>query len=964
MKKLLAKDPTRLGQPAGKTHPSPDPYPLEFADGTPTALREKLEALLGKDQVRARTIDLVRYASDASHYRLFPQVVVSPRTESDVIKLHRFCREEGHHLTFRAGGSSLNGQSLSDDILVDVRSHFRGMVVNPDTITVKPGETLINVLAVLNRKGRKIGPDPASSSIATIGGILSNNSGGMRCRVDMDSYHSIRQMRIILPSGTVVDTRDPNANERLRDQEPEIYNGLLALKSTIENDAELKAKIRRKFTIRNTNALRLDAFLDFDTPVDILMHLMIGAEGILGFIAEAEIATVAHPKMAAVTWVMMPKMDLAANYVDRLVKAGAESVELLASPAMREAVGSFPGAHEDWLNLPEEMAALLLEVAADDEESLQAKMQAARDALQDADLLQPLDFMREPTDIKNAWEIRAGLVPLAGAKRDQGCSLITEDVCYPPERIGEATKDLLALLDKYNYPLLVMGHATFGNLHFCMTPNFEVPEEVERYDHFLQEFAEMTLDKYEGSLKAEHGTGVNMAPFVQREWGETAFNLMWKIKELLDPHGILAPDIKLTRDQKLHIKNFKSHPKIEDIANPCVECGFCESVCPSRHLTTTPRQRIVIRREMARQPEDSPLLTNLLQQNAYDGINTCAVDSSCYIACPISIDTGKMVKLFRQMEQTRATEKVALTLAQHWDKVEVAGRAGLTATDAVTKVLGDGLGTRALGLLTDAVRQVIDPDLMYTAREGLPPAATWDPPRTTRKNAAAVYFPACINRMFGDDHGSIAHTLVNLSARAGQPLWIPEVDGLCCGTPFSSKGFKDAKEYMADKLREAILEWTDGGRLPVVCDAASCTHGIVENIPDVNLLDAVEWAHSLLPHLTVSHKLDNLVIHPTCSMQHLGIVEEFADVAQSIASHVEVPLGAHCCGTAGDRGLLHPELTEAATLDERAGIASFESEHGPADAYASANRTCEMGLNQHSGKDYQHIIYLLEKATR
>ena len=224
-----------------------------------------------------------------------------------------------------------------------------------------------------------------------------------------------------------------------------------------------------------------------------------------------------------------------------------------------------------------------------------------------------------------------------------------------------------------------------------------------------------------GNLKAEHGTGVNMAPFVQREWGEKAFAIMWEIKELMDPHGILAPDIKLTRDQKLHIKNFKSHPKIEDVANPCVECGFCESVCPSRHLTTTPRQRIVIRREMARQPEDSPLLTNLLQQNEYDGINTCAVDSSCYIACPISIDTGKMVKLFRQMEQTRATEKVALTLAQHWDKVEVAGRAGLTATDAVTKVLGDGLGTRALGLLTDAVRQVIDPDLMYTAREGLPP---------------------------------------------------------------------------------------------------------------------------------------------------------------------------------------------------------------------------------------------------
>lgn len=437
MDKLLTKNPARIARPGTQAkqvpgtvsegaEPFPDRFPDETAQGTPPDLAQELEALLGKEQVLTDVIDLVRYASDASHYRLRPQVVVCPRTIEDVAKLARYCNANGRHLTFRAGGSSLNGQALSDDILVDLRKHFRGMVLGDRQITVAPGEVLQNVLAVLGRRGEKIGPDPASASIATIGGILSNNSGGMRCRVDMDSYHSIIDLKMVLASGTVVDTADPAADAKLAEAEPQIAQGLMDIREEILQDQELVERIRQKFTIRNTNGLRLDAFLDGTTPVEILRHLLIGAEGILGMIAESTIRTLPKPKMAAVSWVLLPSLDLAAGYVDKLVRVGAESVELLVSPVLHEAVGNFPGADPAWTELPNEVAALLLEVAGQDEAELERKMAAAREALSTANLVAPLRFTRDLKQIDQAWEIRAGMVPLVGKLRPQGSSLITE----------------------------------------------------------------------------------------------------------------------------------------------------------------------------------------------------------------------------------------------------------------------------------------------------------------------------------------------------------------------------------------------------------------------------------------------------------------------------------------------------------------------------------------------------------
>ena len=509
----------------------------------------------------------------------------------------------------------------------------------------------------------------------------------------------------------------------------------------------------------------------------------------------------------------------------------------------------------------------------------------------------------------------------------------------PPARIAESARDIQALLGEHGFLTGVAGHTSAGNLHFMLTPDFSKPEDLGRYETFMGKLVELILDKYDGSLKAEHGTGVNMAPYVEREWGEKATGLMWRIKELADPDGVLAPGVMLNRDPGAHLQNLKSTPEIEEIANACVECGFCEPVCPSRNLTTTPRQRIVLRREMARQPEGSPVLTALNEEYEYDGLETCAADGTCVIACPVSIDTGKLVKQLRRDQHTERQEDRALKLAERWSTVERWSRRGLRFGGPIRGVI---------------------PRLP----KSLPRPAPAKLPRTSREGAAAVYMPACVNRIFGlprggDDVIPLPEALVAVSDRAGMPVWIPDdVAGNCCATPWDSKGYARGRESMAAKLADSLRRWSGEGKLPVVIDAASCTLGAEEIGSEVEVLDSVAWAERLLPVLEV-RKTGSATVHPPCASRHLGLDRRLASLAEALAEEVNVPVSATCCGMAGDRGILHPELTASATAAEAAEVAGRDF-----DAHLCGNRTCEIALEDATGEPYISPVQLLEQATR
>ncbi len=797
-----------IGRPAGPAQD--DAVEPARAEGAPAALKRDLIQLIGQDQVLHRISDLVRYASDASPYRYVPQVVVLPRTVDDVRAILAYCVRTGRHATFRAGGTSLNGQSQSDDILIDVRRHWAGMAAEDGgaRLRARPGTILGHANAILRPLGRRLGPDPASADVATIGGVIANNAGGMRCTLERNAYHTVSSLTLVLASGTVIDTAARGAEATFAKAEPELAKGLMQLREELLADDVLAQRVRHKYAIRNTNGYALSALLDGDTPLEIFRRLIVGSEGTLAFVAEAVIGTIPAPAVTTVSWIVLPSIGEAAALVPGLVGLGAEAVELMLAPALAAAAQTFPGTPQYWHSLDPAAAALLVEFGADRPAGLDAPVAKATALAAGANLVHPVEFTRDEDQIELYWRIRDGLLGIVGQRRPEGTALVIEDVCFPPDRVAEGAQDLQELLSKHSFLPNAAGHAAYGNLHFTLTPSLADEADRERYAAFMADLVALIIDKYDGSLKAEHGTGINMAPFVRHEWGDKATDMMWRIKKLADPHGVLAPNVILTRDDGINLKSFKSAPPIEDTATHCIECGFCEAVCPSRNVTATPRQRIVLRREMARQPEGSPLLARLQDEYEYDGIETCAVDGSCAIPCPVQINTGALEKTFRRAESTPRREKAALLIARRWATGERLARTAVGAADLIQRTLG----VRALTGLTAAARLVVSDDLVPSVPGPMPRAQLRKLPTTTREGAAAVYFPACVNRIFGRDpgqarHPSLPQTLVEVSARAGQPLWIPgDVAGKCCSTPWSSKGYIRGHKWMAATTCDALWE--------------------------------------------------------------------------------------------------------------------------------------------------------------
>ncbi|PVC90171.1 FAD-binding and (Fe-S)-binding domain-containing protein [Streptomyces sp. CS131] len=978
---LLEPDPEAL-RPGTAREPAPDRVTDRSAGGTPEPLRSELTALLGADKVLWKISDLVRYASDASPYRFLPRVVLVPEDLDDVSAILSYAHGKGRSVVFRAAGTSLNGQAQGEDILVDVRRHWTGVEVLDDGARARilPGTTVMRANATLARYDRLLGPDPASAIACTLGGVVANNASGMTAGTTRNSYRTLASLTFVLPSGTVVDTAHPAADEELAHAEPELCAGLLELKAEIEADAELTARIRAKYTIKNTNGYRLDAFLDGATPVQILRGLMVGSEGTFGFISEVVFDTLPLDRRVSSGLLFFPSLTAAAAAVPLLNEAGAIAVELMDGNTLRASV-NVPGVPADWAALPRETTALLVEFRAADEAGQAAFERAAGAVVAGLDLVRPAAsvtnaFTRDAGTIAGYWKARKAFVTAVGGSRPSGTTLITEDFAVPPARLADACAALLELQSRHGFDAAVAGHAAHGNLHFLLAFDAAKPGDVSRYDAFMQEFCALVVDRFDGSLKAEHATGRNIAPFLEREWGPRATELMWRTKQVIDPAGVLAPRIVLDRDPRAHLRGLKTIPKVEAVADPCIECGFCEPTCPSEDLTTTPRQRIVLRREMMRQIDGSPVESGLLDAYGYDAVDTCAGDSTCKLACPVGIDTGAMMKGFRHRRHTPREERIAALTAKNFRAVEVAARLAVAAADTV----GDRVGDAPLQAVTRLARKAVRPDLVPEWLPQIPGAAARKLPDTARVGASAVYYPACVNRIFaGPDDGdagpalSLAEAVVAVSGRAGKPVWIPEdVTGTCCATIWHSKGYDAGNRIMANRIVEAAWGWTAGGTLPLVVDASSCTLGIAEEVVpyltgdnralhrELTVVDSLVWAaQELLPHLTVFRTAGSAVLHPTCSMEHLGDVGQLRALAEACAQEVVVPDDAGCCAFAGDRGMLHKELTDSATAKEAAEVG-----RRPYDAYLSANRMCEIGMERATGHPYRSALIELEHATR
>jgi len=915
-----------------------------------TKLLNQLRASLPEHQIITDDLRRLAYGTDASFYRLIPEVIAVIENEEEIRAVLQTAQQFQRPITFRAAGTSLSGQAISDGILALIGEGFATCEINADASKVKVGPGIVG--GEVNRRlaphGKKIGPDPASISAAKIGGIAANNASGMCCGTAQNSYRTLAGLRVVLADGALLDTEDPVSVAAFKASHGALLGELERLGRETRANARLAERIRHKFKIKNTTGYSLNALVDYTDPIDILGHLMIGSEGTLGFMSRVTYHTVVEDPFKASALVFFPDIRSACEAVIRLKAQPVAAVELLDRPALHS-VENKPGLPAIMRELGEEAAALLIEVRAGSAAGIADKIAAVQAAVAGIATVEPLAFSTDPATCEMYWKVRKGTFPAVGAMRRTGTTVLIEDVAFPIAALADATLDLQALLRHHGYhEAIIFGHALEGNLHFVFTQDFGDRAEIDRYARFMDDVCHLVVDKYDGSLKAEHGTGRNMAPFVELEWGKEAADLMRRIKQLFDPTGLLNPGVIINDNANAHLENLKPMPAAEDIVDRCIECGFCEPLCPSHRLTLSPRQRIVSVRELARRAAAGEAAGAIGEDYPYMGLDTCAACGLCSTACPVGINTGDLTRRLRGQHLGATSRAINAWTGEHFGTFGSLGRAGLTVGHAVSGVLGDNFLGRISG---------------GTWKKNMPHAGKSPVARSTQGDPV-VYFPTCGGRIFGPSTSGeqqLGDVVIELLVRAGYAPILPEgFDQLCCGQMLASKGMAEEAEQMSQTLEAALLKASANGQYPIVMDASACSLRMQQHVDQrLKVYDFHEFAHdALLPRLFIHKQAGPVALHVNCSVRRSGADGKLRALLKACAEEVIEPAGVTCCGFAGDRGFVVPELNRHALRHIHADLPSNCT------CGVSTNRTCEIGLTAETGVTYRSVAYLLEACSR
>ena len=928
----------------------------------PASFLSSVAQLIPKKRRFDDSLSTLAFGTDASFYRLIPKLVLRVESEDEVVRILKLAHAERVPVTFRAAGTSLSGQAISDSVLIVLGDNWNGRYIRQDgrQIRLQPGVIGAQANAWLAPFGRKIGPDPASINACKIGGIVANNASGMCCGTAQNTYHTLAGMRLVLADGSIVDSEVPSSVAAFRSSHGQLLEQLAELGRATRVNTELATKIRHKYRLKNTTGLSLNALVDYDEPMDILTHLLVGSEGTLGFISAVTYDTVPdHPHKASAL-IVFPDVETCCNAVTVLKSQPVSAVELLDRRSLRS-VQNKPGMPTFVRELSSTACALLIESRAATKNLLHEQLTQIMDSIAMFPVEKQVDFSTDPAVYNQLWAIRKDTFPAVGAVRQTGTTVIIEDVTFPIEHLASGVNRLLALFEKHRYDeAILFGHALEGNLHFVFTQAFETPEQIARYSAFMDDVAQLVAVEFGGSLKAEHGTGRNMAPFVELEWGNEAYRLMWQLKRLLDPRGILNPDAVLSEDPHIHLKHLKPLPAADEIVDKCIECGFCEPVCPSKGLTLSPRQRIVIWREIQAKKRAGINTDELERDYQYQGLDTCAATGLCAQRCPVDINTGDLVRKLRA--RTATHQGSATWLAEHFATALKGARFSLLAVNGVRKVLG----APWLKTTSESLRRISGNRLPQWS-PAMPQAAQlirFTPP-TADQRPRVVYLAACVSRAMGPSFNDseqmplIDKTRALLEKAGFQVVFPDNQDNLCCGQPFASKGYPTQADAKRRELIDALLKASRGGLDPIYCDTSPCTLRLLQDGLDerLKLHDPVKFIREhLLDRLEFQPQDKPVAVHVTCSTQHLGEAQGLIDIVHLCSRQVVIPEGIHCCGFAGDKGFTTPELNGYSLRNLKDAVQTCEEG-------ISTSRTCEIGLSHFGGIDYHSLVYLVDRVT-
>ena len=989
------------------------------------------------DRIYTDELRTLGWGTDASFYRQIPKVVLRSDGEAEISKIVQLCKKYQLPFTFRAAGTSLSGQSCTDSVLIVAGKHWEGYRLADDheRITLQPGIVGARVNQILKPYGRVFPPDPASIGSAMVGGIVVNNASGMNCGVHANSDRMMVSARMVLTDGTVLDTGDEESRAAFRRSHPEMIKKIEALRDRVRADEELASRIRKKYSIKNVTGLNLRPLVAYDDPFDIIAHSMVGSEGTLAFLSEVTMRTLKdYPyKASAMVYFLTMKESCEAVVAMKKLKAGDEDLAMSAENLMVKSAemldymslssvddpvylqyqkdvdaGKIPGVEPgDYHNL----TAILTETKGITHEQLLEKVERIKECLGQFQLYIPAEFTEDPAVYGKYWAIRSGIFPSVGGTRPVGTSCLIEDVAFPIESLPEATVKLQRLIADHGYAdACIYGHAFEGNYHFILNQSFADEHEVARYAEMMRDVAKLVVEEYDGSLKAEHGTGRNMAPFVKYEWGEKAYEVMKELKAIFDPDGLLNRGVIFNDDPDCFIKCLKPLPvldfdydKVPDgghylmdpslstaqetvrqvkRANKCIECGFCEVNCMSCGLTLSSRMRIAVQREirhLTSTGENPERLAKLKRQYKYYGDQTCATDGLCSTSCPMKINTGELTHLIRQMDMNESPTgyKIGEFAANHMAGIKSGLRVMLDVAHVAHVTLGStlmtdicrGMNKMGLPLWTTAMpkkkRQPKPSDLTQMIIKSIEVRGEKEEVRGKKQTSKVVYFPSCINQTMGLSKESpvkqpLVDEICELMRKAGYEVIFPEgMERMCCGQIWESKGMLDIADRKSAELEAALWKASEEGKYPVLCAQSPCLHRMKKVMHKMHLYEPAEFIMKYLVERLDFHPIDrHVALHLTCSTREMGVDKDMITLAKMCSTNVFLPEGVGCCGFAGDRGFTFPELNQYGLRKLRPQIEANHIEVG-----YSNSRTCEIGLESNTGIPYMSIVYLVNECT-
>ena len=917
---------------------------------------EEAYSFIDKNRIYTDDLRTLAWGTDAGFYRMIPKIVVRSKNEAEVAKLMRLATKFSLPVTFRAAGTSLSGQAISDSILIVAGKNWEDYKVADDykSIRMQPGIIGQRVNEILAPYGRMFSPDPASKKSAMVGGILVNNASGMNCGTHANSDKELLSIRIVLADGQVLDTGDPESREAFKKANPEFIAKIEEIRDRVNADPELAERIRFKYSIKNVTGLNILPFVRFTDPFDIIAHLMVGSEGTLAFVSEITMKTEHLYPYSASAMLYFKDLRVACEAVVQMKNGPVFSAELLD----KKSLSSVQDTTGDGLT------AILTETKADTKEQLYKNIEEIKKIIAPFEMFKEPYFTDIPEEYNKYWAIRSGIFPSVGATRELGTTVLIEDIAFHIEDLPDASVELQQMLEKHGYPdACIYGHVLEGNYHFIIAQSFDTQEEVDRYRNLMLEVEHLVVDRYDGSLKAEHGTGRNMAPFVEKEWGPKAYNVMKEVKALFDPKNLLNQGVIFTNDPECFIKNIKPLPLAHEIIDKCIECGFCEVNCVTCGLTLSSRQRIVITREIARlkaSGEDPERLESLQSLFRYLGNETCAGDGLCATSCPMKINTGELIHVYREAMYPKGSfgHKVGDFAANNLSTVKSVLRPVLLCASAAQSIIGP----KAVKTIGKGLHKVGFP--LWTP--SLPTAYYPHKIETEKKTKKVVYFPSCINQTMGVEknapiNGSLIDTIVKLLNKGGYEVIFPEgMKNLCCGLTWESKGMPDIADRKSAELETALVKATENGKYPVICDQSPCMYRMQHSITKVKMYELCEFFYDFVaPNLVFTPTDEPVAVHVTCSSKKMNVTDKIVNLAKMCSNNVLVPEGVGCCGFAGDKGFTHPEVNAYATRKLRPQIEAAGIKRG-----FSNSRTCEIGLSTNSGVPYQSLIYLIDECTK